>query len=306
MARAAEPVPADSLTELYPIRAVASLTGVNPITLRAWERRYGLIRPARTEGGHRLYSRVQIAQIQRALTMLERGIPISQVCQLIEGVTDPSARAVAAGPWHSLVERLVSAISRFDEAAVDDTYNEALALYPSDLVTANVLLPLLEELGERWSTAEGSVAEEHFFSVFMRNKLGARFHHRARGNAGPKLLVACLPGEHHEFGALLFALAIHEHSYRVVLLGANVPLGDLPTVVRRAAIDAVVLSGSVAPAPELLDRELRQLVAAAGVPVFVGGLTSVSHRDELVAAGAQPMGAELRHGVRRLCELLPT
>jgi DNA-binding transcriptional MerR regulator len=291
-------------TELYPIRTVASLTGVNPITLRAWERRYGLIRPTRTDSGHRLYTREQIEQIQRVLALLEKGIPISQVRQVIEARAEGAAPAVAKGPWPAYLERMVSAITRFDENALEDTYNEALALYPADLVTRRLLLPLLEELGERWASAEGSVAEEHFFGVYLRNKLGARFHHRARGNTGPKLLIACLPGELHEIGALLFALAVQELGYRIVLLGANMPLADLPVVVRRAAIDAIVLSGSVTPSPELLTADLPRLVAAVRVPVCVGGLTSVKHRDALVAAGAHPMGAELEHGLRRLREIL--
>ncbi len=291
-------------TELYPIRTVASLTGVNPITLRAWERRYGLIRPTRTDSGHRLYTREQIEQIQRVLALLEKGIPISQVRQVIEARAQAAAPAATAGPWPAYRERMVSAITRFDENALEDTYNEALALHPTDLVTRRLLLPLLEELGERWASAEGSVAEEHFFGVYLRNKLGARFHHRARGNTGPKLLIACLPGELHEIGALLFALAVQELGYRIVLLGANMPLGDLPVVVRRAAIDAIVLSGSVTPAPELLTADLPRLVAAVRVPVCVGGLTSVTHRDALVAAGAHPMGAELEHGLRRLREIL--
>lgn len=303
MPGASTPVVATT-AELYPIRTVASLTGVNPITLRAWERRYGLIRPTRTESGHRLYTRDQIEQIHRVLALLDKGIPISQVRQVLEGRAETIAAEVATGPWPQYLERMIAAIIRFDEYALEDTYNEALALYPTELVTRRLLLPLLEELGERWQSAEGSVAEEHFFGVYMRNKLGARFHHRPRGASGPKLLIACLPGELHEIGALLFALAVQELGYRIVLLGANTPLEDLPVVVRRAAIDAVVLSGSIEPGPGLLDESLPKLVAAVRVPVCVGGLTSVKHRDAIVAAGAQPMGADIEHGIRRLRELV--
>lgn len=295
---------AAATTELYPIRTVASLTGVNPITLRAWERRYGLIRPTRTESGHRLYTREQIEQIHRVLALLDKGIPISQVRPVLEGRVETTAATVASGPWPRYLERMIAAIVRFDEYALEDTYNEALALYPTELVTRRLLLPLLEELGKRWQSAEGSVAEEHFFGVYMRNKLGARFHHRPRRTSGPKLLIACLPGELHEIGALLFALAVQELGYRIVLLGANTPLEDLPVVVRRAAIDAIVLSGSIEPAPGLLEDGLPKLVAAVRVPVCVGGLTSVKHRDAIVAAGAQPMGADVEHGIRRLRELV--
>jgi len=289
---------------LYPIRTVSTLTGVNSVTLRAWERRYGLIRPTRTASGHRLYTQAHIDLINRVLVLLDKGIPISQVRAALESTEAPeTAREPQAGPWQRYRERMVSAIIRFDENALEDSYNEALSLYPVDIVTRHLLLPLLAELGERWETAEGSVAEEHFFGVYLRNKLGARFHHRARGNTGPRILLACLPGELHEVGVLLFALAAHDAGYRVVLLGANMPLEDLPAVVRRAEIDAIVLSGSMRPETALLDARLPRLVADTGVPVCVGGLTSVGHRDAIVAAGAEALGSDIDHGLRRLREI---
>ncbi len=63
---------------LYPIREVARLTGVNPITLRAWERRYNLIEPVRTESGHRLYTQEHIDFLHETLRLMEEGIPISR------------------------------------------------------------------------------------------------------------------------------------------------------------------------------------------------------------------------------------
>ena len=289
---------------LYPIRTVSTLTGVNTVTLRAWERRYGLIRPRRTASGHRLYTQAQIDLINRVLVLLDKGIPISQVRAALDSAIEPEApREPQAGPWQRYRERMVSAIIRFDENGLEEAYNEALSLHPVDIVARLLLLPLLAELGRRWETAEGSVAEEHFFGVYLRNKLGARFHHRPRGNTGPRVLLACLPGEMHEIGVLLFALSAHDSGFRVVLLGANMPLEDLPTVVRRADIDIIVLSGSIEPEPALLDTRLARLVTEARIPVCVGGLTSVKHRDAIVAAGATPLGTDIEHGLRRLREI---
>jgi len=201
---------------LYPIRTVSTLTGVNTVTLRAWERRYGLIRPTRTASGHRLYTQAQIDLINRVLVLLDKGIAISQVRAALDSTVEPQAPGEAqAGPWQRYLERMVSAIVRFDENGLEESYNEALSLYPVDMVTRHLLLPLLTELGQRWETAEGSIAEEHFFGVYLRNKLGARFHHRARGNTGPRLLLACLPGELHEIGVLLFALSAHDNGFRI-------------------------------------------------------------------------------------------
>ena len=291
----------------YPISTVATMTGVNPVTLRAWERRYGLIQPARTGKGHRLYSAQDIERIQEVLRLVEEGIPISQVPQVLEAGAHVSSDLVPVGDgWADYQERMVSAIEQFNEAGLESVYNEALSLYPVEIVTRRLLVPLLKELGERWENATGSVAEEHFFGVYMRNKLGARFHHRQGNPQGPKLLAACLPGELHEVGILLFALAAHDRGFRIVLLGADMPLDELPVVVRRAKCDAIVLSGAIEPSESVLTKQLSGLVQAARVPVFVGGITASLHSNEITAAGARPIGNDLVLGLREIDSALKT
>jgi len=291
--------------ELYPIRTIATLTGVNAITLRAWERRYGLIKPVRTESGHRLYTRDDIDTIHRIVALLDKGVAISQVRHSLHATPGGQTAVETAGPWDKYRSQMIAAISQFDEERLEDLYNEILAIYPADLMTRKVLLPLLVELGTRWESAEGSVAEEHFFGVYLRNKLGARFHHRHRHASGPKLLVACLPGEQHEIGLLLFALAANDAGFRLVLLGADMPLEELPHAARCARCDGIVLSGSLEPKAGLLTDTLPKVVACVDVPVFVGGLTSVRHRDAINAAAAHALGNDLAAGLKRIGDLLP-
>lgn len=293
-------------TERYPIRTVAALTGVLPVTLRAWERRYGLIRPLRTRTGHRLYTQAQVDQIHEVLALVAKGVPIGQVRRALSGSAQARPSRAAKGPWTRYLERMSAAIARFDEAALDAVYDEALSLHPIERVTSSLLMPLLAALGQRWDRAAGGVAEEHFFAVYLRNKLGARLHHR-RLPSGPKLLLACAPGEFHEIGLLLFAIAASEAGLRCVPLGANMPLEDLALPARRADCRAIVLSSSVDPEPAMLRKALPALVeqaGQAGVPVLVGGQTSVKHREAIVAAGAVPLGADIEAGVRRLAALL--
>jgi DNA-binding transcriptional MerR regulator/methylmalonyl-CoA mutase cobalamin-binding subunit len=293
--------------EVYPIRTVSTLTGVNSITLRAWERRYGLIRPTRTPTGHRVYTRTDIDTVHRVLALMEEGVAIGHMREALTVVEEPAPQTSDAGPWTQARANMVAAISQFDEARLEVLYNDLLALHTIERVTYALLLPLLAELGERW-TAEhpGGIAEEHFFGVFLRNKIGARLHHRSRIAQGPKLLAACLPGEHHEVGLLLFALAAHEYGYRVVLFGANMPLEQLSYVARRAQAQGIVLSGSIEPGSKLFSDELPALVREAAIPVIVGGQTSVRHRDELVSAGATPLGVDIGTGLRLLQSLIPT
>jgi DNA-binding transcriptional MerR regulator/methylmalonyl-CoA mutase cobalamin-binding subunit len=287
-------------TASYPISTVSTLTGVNAVTLRAWERRYGLIQPQRTKKGHRLYSAEDIKRIREILRLVEEGVSIGQVRAVLDASELPPGEIGADNTWGTYRQHMVSAIENFDEAGLEHVYNEAMSLYPVEIVTRRLLVPLLKELGDRWENATGSVAEEHFFGVYMRNKLGARFHHRQGNPQGPRLLVACLPGELHEIGLLLFALSAHDRGFQIILLGADMPLEELPIVVRRAHCDAVVLSGSIEPPDELLGQELPELVRHAGVPVFVGGNTATIHKEKILASGARAVGNDLVLGLREI------
>lgn len=284
------------------MRTVSAITGVNPITLRAWERRYGMIRPARTPKGHRLYSQKDIELVNRIVRLLDRGISISQVSNSLgNNIVETAAnRQQESSPWIDYQERAIDAILRFDEIHLDSLYNQALALYPIDIVTERLLIPVLITLGERWKNTEGSIAEEHFFGAFMRNKLGARFHHRHKNTDGKKLLVCTLPGEHHEIGVMLFSLAAHDHGYRIVYLGPDMPLHELALTARRAGCHGIVLSSSLTPQDSLLSCELPKLVSHAECLVFMGGTTSVRCSDAIERAGALPLGTDIRTSMKRI------
>jgi len=282
----------NTTVESFPIRTVSEITGVNAVTLRAWERRYGLIKPSRTAKGHRLYSRRDIQLIQKILEHLKQGMSISQISQAI--IENTSAEvSTGSGSWGQYSRRMIEAIVSFDEGALDAVYNDAMSLYPVDIVTARLIMPLLDQLGRRWETHTGSIAEEHFFSVYLRNKLGARFHHQNLKNAGPKLIVSCLPGEHHEFGILLFALTANNRGYQIILLGTDLPVEELKHVVAKTECQAIVLAGSASLDCEMLDQDIRTLTAQVNIPVFIGGDVAYTCRDHIARARAFALGHDL-------------
>jgi len=291
--------------KLYTIGTVSKLTGIGAITLRAWERRYGLIQPIRKESGHRLYSRAHIDQINRITALTSKGMRISQVRpEMLETDSSADSGQEEKDIWNEYLNSMVAAIISFDESRLDEIYNEALSLHPIGLVTNSLLTPLLVELGLRWETRQGSVAEEHFFAFYLRNKLGARFHHRSRGNTGSLILLSGLPGEYHEIGLLIFALAAYESGYRLLTLGANMPLNELATVARKKECVAILLSGAIEPSMQLLTVDLPALVADAMMPVLIGGLSSVYSCDAIDRAGAEALGRDINHGLQRLKEIL--
>jgi MerR family transcriptional regulator, light-induced transcriptional regulator len=291
---------ATALAERFPISTVASLTGVSPITLRAWERRYGLVRPLRTKKGHRLYTHEHVERVRRALALLERGLRIGQVRGLLDQEAAPEAADGNYRPWLGYLERLSGAVASFDQAELDRIYDEALSLYPIEQVTRELLLPSLVRLGERWQKVPGAIAEEHFLTGYVRSKLGARVQHRARYVTGARFLAACAPGEPHELGLLLFSLEAQEVGLQPIITGGNTPFEELIASCGRARCRAIVISSTVEPAPQLLSRELARLVTGAQVPVFVGGATAVRSRSVIQGAGAIPLGTDSRQGVRLL------
>ena len=290
--------------EQFPIRTVSALTGVSAVTLRAWERRYGLIRPVRTSSGHRLYTHAHVEELRRVLALVERGIPVSRVRQVLDAEAASRTPDATGGPWPGYQDRMSAAIAGFDEQGLDDVYDEALSLHSIESLTRHVVLPLLERLGERWEKLDGAIAEEHFFATYLRSKLGARLQHRMRYATGPRLVVGCAPGEHHEVGLLLFAIEARNAGFRPVLLGADTPLADMAIAAHRSGCDGIVISSSVDPPSGVLERDLPDLVSSVAATVFVGGATSARFRQSITAAGAIPLGADLEDGVRLLAATL--
>ena len=278
----------------YPIRKIAELTGINPVTLRAWERRYGLIQPERTPKGHRLYTDEHIQLIRRILSLVDRGISIGQVKKIIkekDPLAEPlqDAESHTTSPWEDYRTRMLQAISQFDDHALDGSYNDCLSLYPVELVTRLLLQPMLRELYNGRSRQPLADTEFHFFQSYLRNKLGARFHHLTTQSRGRRLLAACLPGESSEVELLLFSLAALSRGYRILLLGPNIPLEPLPLTLERSRCDALVLYGGIQTATDLLDIHLPALVSKMAQPVFIGGGIVEGHIDDLRKSGLIPL-----------------
>ncbi|MGH8406260.1 MAG: MerR family transcriptional regulator, partial [Pseudomonas sp.] len=228
-----------------PIREVARQTGVNAVTLRAWERRYGLIVPQRTPKGHRLFSAEHVQRIHTILTWLNRGVPVSQVKSLID-----TAQATSEPPveneWHNRRQHLVQAISELAERRVDDAFNQAMALYPPRTLCEQLLLPLLKELELRWQGQFGAQMERVFFYSWLRSKFGARMYHNNRQlNGAPLLLInhSDLPLEPHLW---LTAWLASSADCPVEVFDWPLPVGELALAVEHLQPRAVLLYSSKA------------------------------------------------------------
>lgn len=291
----------------YPIRVLAELSGVPPTTLRAWERRYGLLAPRRTASGHRLYSAADLATLRRVRARLEAGDTIGQAVRTLQQAPLPAAAPPrpAADGWERHRQRLLRAIERFDPAELERVYSELLMLFPVDAVVDRLLRPVIDALGRRWRERDAGIAEEHFFSAFLRNKLGARLHHQPAAARGQLLVGACLPGEQHELGLLLFALAASGLGYRFLHLGPDLPLDQAGLAAGRAGAAGIVLSATRSRLDPALRRDLAALVAGCGVPVCVGGPLAQAAGDALEELGAVALGTTPQAALERLAGVVP-
>jgi len=291
----------------FPIRTISELTGVPTTTLRAWERRYGLLKPDRTAKGHRLYSANDIDLIKEIVKLLKTNHTISEAIRIIK---NPELNVLTSPEtddhWAHYQQRLLKSIENFNEQNLDTTYNEALSIYPNDMVTEQVIIPVMKALGERWQTRDAGIAEEHFFSAFLRNKLGARLHHESNRSRGSKILVSCLSGEHHELGILLFCIAAISHGYQVLYLGTDMPPSQLSKVVERTNVSAVLLSATnVSLWQDDIAQALKNTIQSIDVPVMFGGELSEAHKEKLESIGGFVLGSDHVKAIERMESIIP-
>lgn len=262
-----------------PIREVARSTGVNPVTLRAWERRYGLVVPHRTSKGHRLYAPEQVQRIQQVLTWLNRGVAVGQVRELLEQSTPPEV--VANGVWDELRQAMLQSVARQAERSLDEAFNRAQSLYPPGVLCAQLLLPLLAELDLRWRDLPfGAQLEQVFFHSWLRSKLGARLYHDNRQHNGAPLLLVSQSGLYLEPGLWLCAWLVNSAGCPVQVLDWSVPTSELVQAVDHIAPRALLLYSSQALAAPLR-HQLPRLVEACAVPLLLAGPAASIHHDEL-------------------------
>jgi DNA-binding transcriptional MerR regulator len=245
-------------TGVLRIGELSRRSGVSPELLRAWERRYRLLRPTRSQGGLRLYSLEDLERVRLMQHHLARGLAAAEAAAAALATAEPPAASSAETPLADAKDELAGALSAFDEPRAHAVLDSLLATATIDTMLATVVMPYLHELGERWERGDASVAEEHFASAVLRGRLLGLARGWGRG-LGPRIVLACAPGEQHDLGLIAFGLALRARGWRVVYLGADTPLTSVADAAHASdAVFAVV--SAVTPMPFRAHRdELREL-----------------------------------------------
>ncbi len=249
------------------IGQLASRVGVSATLLRAWERRYGLLQPVRTDRGYRLYSAQDEARVRSMLALITDGVAPQQAAHRVMSDTAPAAvaRAGDASPDRDRA-LLAAALERFDDVAANAVFDELLARHTVGTVLSAVVVPYLAGLGDRWARGEATIAQEHFASNVLRGRLLGL----ARGwdaGVGPRALLACPSGEQHDLGLICFGIALRGHGWRITYLGADTPPESLQESIAALAPRAIVLAVTVKADARIVGDGLGQgarLVAIGG------------------------------------------
>jgi DNA-binding transcriptional MerR regulator len=294
MAEALRLSPAGSISDLsdspkYNIKAVCLQTGIRPVTLRAWERRYKLLNPHRTRSNYRLYSDRDLAILRWLKNRVDSGLPISTAATELTEMRrldswpeplplmppPPPVLREGVAPAH-YAARLYKALTAHSESDANAVFTELYALYDVGTVCTDVILPCLITIGDAWQRGQIRITTEHFASNYLRGRVMTLYQSQPMARNAARILVGCAPHELHDIGSLVLALFLRREGYRVEFLGQDVYVDDLLEYARLERPALICLAAT----SELSARELKRVHAGLvnmrprpkfgfGGPIFV-------------------------------------
>jgi MerR family transcriptional regulator, light-induced transcriptional regulator len=310
---------ADSSRKRHPIQVVARRTGLTVDVLRAWEKRYGVVKPGRSEGGRRLYSDDDIERLRLLRRASRAGRRIGQVASLSSQelaalIREDEREEVEAGPQPAASETTaagfflkacLAAMERFDSRELEDVLTRAMVTLGAQVVIEQIAAPLMRRVGEAWSQGDVGPAQEHLASAVLLRAMGELIGAVEPSGAAPNLVAATPAGQDHEFGALFAAATAAAEGWRVTYLGANLPAEDIAAAARETGAEAVVLSIVYPREEKELEEELKELrlTLPPAVPIVAGGAALESYREALDQIEAIQLSSleELRAALADLC-----
>jgi DNA-binding transcriptional MerR regulator len=269
-------------THVYNLKAVIHEVGLSPATLRAWERRYGLLKPQRSPGGHRLYSRQDIEMLKWLVARQNEGLSISRAVEMwktsIEDESSTSPKMLApvlesrSGDTMLVEHRdqWIAACVAFNDQSANLALEQAFAIAAPETVCMEVLQKGLAQIGELWYAGSVSVQQEHFTSAIAIRRINALMAATAAPTRPGCIILACPPGEEHDFILLMIAYLLKRHGWDVIYLGSNVPLANLDTTIQTTKPSLILSAAQTLNSAASL-RAMSEYVFKQGVPLAYGG-----------------------------------
>lgn len=257
----------------YPIKVVSKRIGLSLHVIRAWEKRYNVVVPQRTETNRRLYSEADIHRLSLLKQATESGYNIGNIADLPTAELEQLAEVknsnqisdkqdFFSGQTDDPKEHYdasMRAIASFDPNKLEAALSQASVSLTQPVLLDSVIIPLVEQIGERWRDGDLRIMHEHMASAVLKTFLSnLRNAYRNNGNT-PAIIVTTPIGQLHEIGALIIALVAAAEGWQVVYLGTNMPAEEIVAASNEKNAKAVVLS-IVYPADDpFLYQELEKL-----------------------------------------------
>ena len=281
--------------DLFPIREVSRLTGINPVTLRAWERRYGLLQPTRTESGHRLYSMADIEKVRSILGWIERGVAVSKVGKILAKAEPLQALAkiipdeLVLADYTQWQQQVQAAVGGFDEVLLEQIYGQIFSSYPLAVVFQDILMPLWQQLLLRHD-GFGQTSEWLFLDGFLRSRVLQRL--QLMRVMQPRRVIVCALGDQaRELEVLVTALYLVHVDSAIQFLSIGQPFDELTLVCERVKPQALVLVSNHAPAADF-PRRLNRLALSLDCQLFLAGDASDLAQESLAESSIGCLGSE--------------
>lgn len=290
----------DQKAELnYSIKDLSEQTGVNTVTLRAWERRYGLLKPQRTAKGHRFYGSDDVEHVRLILRWLDRGVTISKVKQLL---SQPETRDNEPGMsgndhWQEIIHAVMESAAAFRCEKLSQQMSDMFSNYPLDTLATHFLSPLFDQMNRKASLQVGANAEKKFVETELKLRLHSQIHHQNANNQGEKLLLVVFGRDERPWQPLLFALACLEAGYRLNLMLEGCELREIPLMVEKSPVAAVICYSDLRLKETQIKSELERAAEHSRVPFFIAGQWSVMEQDFASIAGITPLSLSLRAAI---------
>ncbi len=289
----------------HPMRVVIRRTGLSPDLLRAWEKRYQVVAPTRSEGGQRLYSDADVERLSLLRRATSLGRNIGQIAELdLDALsrlvrTDEEAQGTPAGGFTpdtppaagQYLAAALRAVEQFDARGLEGTLRLAAISLPVAVLMEQVIAPLLSQVGARWHLGTLRASHEHLASVSARRILHWIASEAAPPNGAPGIVVTTPAGQVHVIGALLAAATAATEGWRVTYLGPDLPAEDIAAAAVQTGARVIALSVVFPlddPSVHEQLRLLRRLVDPA-IQIVVGGGGADSYRATLDRLGLRPV-----------------
>lgn len=229
---------------MYSIKQVSELLDIPAVTIRAWENRYNIVKPTRTEGGHRLYSKKDVETLKWLKRQMdENNMKISDAVRLYQEPADPPAISTStSNSYEDLLIQLYEALVNLDSQEANRITDLAFSLYDYEEVFHHILVKVLYRIGDDWENGIISVAQEHFSSQFIINRCTQFFRVLPVNPALQKVLAFCPEGENHHIGLMIFSLFLRKKGHEVIYLGPNTPFDGLTELIKMKDISVVAIS----------------------------------------------------------------